>query len=138
MPFDLDDIAAGLTAKLRRRHPHVFADVQADTPEQVAANWEQLKAAEKAAKGAADGPLHGIPAGMPSLARAAKVVSRLDRAGLGDRVDAQGNAGGPGAELLGIVARLVRDGDDPDAALRARCEGAGRRRGIGLARRPAA
>ena len=56
---------------------------------------------------------------MPSLARAAKVVSRLDRAGLGDRVDAQVNAGGPGAELLGIVARLVRDGDDPDAALRA-------------------
>ena len=119
VPFDLDDIAAGLTAKLRRRHPHVFADVQADTPEQVAANWEQLKAAEKEAKGAADGPLHGIPAGMPSLARAAKVVSRLDRAGLGDRVDAQVNAGGPGAELLGIVARLVRDGDDPDAALRA-------------------
>ena len=118
-PFDLEVIAAGLASKLRRRHPHVFADVQADTPEQVIANWEQLKAAERAAQGVEGGPLHGIPAGMPSLARAATVVSRLDRAGLGARVDAQVNAGGPGAELLGIVARLVRAGDDPDSALRA-------------------
>ena len=37
-PFDLEVIAAGLASKLRRRHPHVFADVQADTPEQVIAN----------------------------------------------------------------------------------------------------
>jgi hypothetical protein len=70
---------------------------------------------------------------MPSLARAAQVVSRLDRAGLGERVDTV-NAGGdsPGAELLALVAELVRAGDDPDCVLRAACEGAGRRRGIGL------
>ncbi len=47
-PFDVDDVAAGLVAKLVRRHPHVFGDVVAHTPEQVAANWERIKAAEKA------------------------------------------------------------------------------------------
>ncbi len=46
-PFDIDDVAAGLVAKLVRRHPHVFGDVVAHTPEQVAANWERIKAAEK-------------------------------------------------------------------------------------------
>lgn len=52
-PFDIDDVAAGIAAKLRRRHPHVFGDVVADTPEAVAANWSVIKAAEKAAKGPA-------------------------------------------------------------------------------------
>ncbi len=49
-PFDIDDVAAGLVAKLVRRHPHVFGDVVAHTPEQVAANWERIKAAEKQAR----------------------------------------------------------------------------------------
>ena len=52
-PFDIDDVAAGIAAKLRRRHPHVFGDVVAETPEAVAANWSVIKAAEKAAKAAA-------------------------------------------------------------------------------------
>lgn len=51
-PFDVDDVAAGLVAKLVRRHPHVFADVVVDTPEQVAANWELIKAAERAGRAA--------------------------------------------------------------------------------------
>jgi XTP/dITP diphosphohydrolase len=47
-PFDIDEVAAGLVAKLVRRHPHVFGDAVAETPEDVAANWERIKAAEKA------------------------------------------------------------------------------------------
>jgi len=47
-PFGIDDVAAGLVEKLVRRHPHVFADVEASTPEEVAANWERIKAEEKA------------------------------------------------------------------------------------------
>ena len=47
-PFDIDDVAGGIVEKLVRRHPHVFADVDADTAAEVAANWEQIKAAEKA------------------------------------------------------------------------------------------
>ncbi|MFZ1287808.1 MAG: MazG family protein [Candidatus Phosphoribacter sp.] len=136
-PFDLDDVAAGIAAKLRRRHPHVFGDVVVATPEAVAANWAVIKAAEKAEKadraeldreatdegvrrslGASAGPLDGIPAGMPSLARAAQAVSRLDRAGRGDLVDAVAAGHSAGARLLALVAELVRQRDDPDAALR--------------------
>ena len=120
-PFDIDDVAAGIAAKLRRRHPHVFADVVADTPEEVAANWAAIKAAEKAAKGedAAAGPLGGIPAGMPPLARAAHIVARLDQAGRGDLVDAAAEGADPGARLLALVAEVVRRRDDPDSVLRA-------------------
>lgn len=59
-PFDIDDVAAGIADKLRRRHPHVFGDVIAETPEAVAANWSVIKAAEKAAKAATgSGPAAG-------------------------------------------------------------------------------
>jgi XTP/dITP diphosphohydrolase len=50
-PFDIDDIAAGLVAKLVRRHPHVFADAVASTPEEVEAQWARIKAAERALDG---------------------------------------------------------------------------------------
>lgn len=49
-PFDIDDVAAGLVDKLIRRHPHVFADVVATTPEEVEANWKLIKAEERRAK----------------------------------------------------------------------------------------
>lgn len=45
--FSLEDVAAGITAKLIRRHPHVFADVKVQNAEEVHQNWEQIKAAEK-------------------------------------------------------------------------------------------
>ncbi|HRW18415.1 MAG TPA: MazG family protein [Dermatophilaceae bacterium] len=47
-PFDIDDVAAGIAAKLRRRHPHVFGDVVVGSAEEVSANWEQIKADERA------------------------------------------------------------------------------------------
>ena len=47
-PFDIDDVAGGLVDKLVRRHPHVFADVEVSTPEEVAANWQKIKEEEKA------------------------------------------------------------------------------------------
>ena len=129
-PFDIDDVAAGIADKLRRRHPHVFGDVIAETPEAVAANWSVIKAAEKAAKaatgsgaaagvGAGTGPLDGIPAGMPPLARAEQMVARLDRAGRGDLVDAAASRADAGARLLALVAEVVRQRDDPDSVLRA-------------------
>lgn len=51
-PFDIDDVAATLVAKLVRRHPHVFGGSTASTPEEVEAQWAEIKAAEKAAKAA--------------------------------------------------------------------------------------
>ena len=123
-PFDIDDVAGGLVAKLVRRHPHVFGDVDAATPEEVEENWERIKADERAA-GSADGVdggyaavglLHGIPASLPALLAADKVLARLARAGAD--LDADG-AGGIGAELLGLVARARSEGISAETALRA-------------------
>ncbi len=54
-PFDIDDVAATLVAKLVRRHPHVFGGSDASTPEEVEAQWAQIKADERAAKQARRG-----------------------------------------------------------------------------------
>ena len=54
-PFGIDDVAGGIVEKLVRRHPHVFAGVDADTAAEVAANWEQIKAEEKAGRTSALG-----------------------------------------------------------------------------------
>ena len=45
--FTIDDIAEAIADKLIRRHPHVFGDTQADTPDEVIKNWEAIKAEEK-------------------------------------------------------------------------------------------
>ncbi|MEP6632278.1 MAG: MazG family protein [Lapillicoccus sp.] len=123
-PFDVDDVAAAIVAKLVRRHPHVFADGAASTPAEVEASWDAIKAAERAgttAEGA--GLLHGIPAGMPVLARATKIVSRVRRAGQEDLLTAAGAGDEPGARLLALVTELTASGIDPDAALRASLRG---------------
>ena len=73
--------------KLIRRHPHVFGDVQVSGTDEVLANWEAIKRAERAAKsGAANGdaaqkrsPLAGIPKGLPALAQAEAYLDRMAR-----------------------------------------------------------
>lgn len=75
--FDIDDVAEGTVAKLIARHPHVFADVEADTPEQVYANWERIKAAEGEPK-----PIDAeMPGSLPSLLAAQKVQRRASGRG---------------------------------------------------------
>ena len=119
-PFDIDDVAGAIVAKLVRRHPHVFADGTASTPGEGETSWEAIKAAERvgtSAEGA--GLLHGIPDGMPVLARATKVVSRVRRAGREELLATAGASADPGDRLLAVVADLTAAGVDPDAALRA-------------------
>ncbi len=74
----LDDVAAGLVEKLIRRHPHVFATVDAPTAAHVAENWEQIKAAEKGRTSVTE----GVPFGQPALALAAKLQRRAERVGI--------------------------------------------------------
>jgi tetrapyrrole methylase family protein/MazG family protein len=71
--FDIDDVAEVEVEKLIRRHPHVFADVEANTPEQVYANWERIKAEEEAGEQRIDAE---IPSALPALAAAQKVQRR--------------------------------------------------------------
>lgn len=75
--FDIDDVAEATVEKLIRRHPHVFADAAADTPEQVYANWERIKAEEKGEHGVAE----GVPRALPALLAAQKVQRRASGRG---------------------------------------------------------
>jgi len=81
--FAFDDVAAGISDKMTSRHPHVFGDHQAATPEDVNVTWEALKEAERAAKaGDAGRPmsaLDGVTAALPALLRAEKLQKRAAR-----------------------------------------------------------
>jgi len=80
--FDIDAVVASISDKLIRRHPHVFAQTEGvDTPAKVLAQWDQIKAAEKADKGEAKRRiLDGIPNG-PALVRAQKIGYRCGKVG---------------------------------------------------------
>ncbi len=109
--FSIDEVAGDLVDKLIRRHPHVFADTSADTAEQVATNWDEIKKAEKQRTSATD----GIAMGQPALSLAAKLVSRAGKAGLPVELPA---ADAIGEKLFALVAEAVQAGIDPELALR--------------------
>ena len=73
--FDFDDVCNDVCQKLVIRHPHVFADVSADTPEEVLKNWEAIKAETKGRKKAADS-IESIPRALPALIRSRKVQKK--------------------------------------------------------------
>jgi tetrapyrrole methylase family protein / MazG family protein len=78
--FDIGDVCGKIVTKLKRRHPHVFSDSIADTPDEVIDRWEKLKREEEGyqdRKSAVD----GIPAALPALQRAHKLQKRAARAG---------------------------------------------------------
>jgi MazG family protein len=139
--FDFNDVAATISDKLERRHPHVFGSAIVRSADEQTAAWEQHKAAERRAAGNPAGVLDGIALGLPALTRAAKLGRRaagvrFDWAKPGDVLDkvaeecAELNsalqAGSPEAvteeigDLLFSVAQFARHvGTDPEAALRA-------------------
>lgn len=70
--FDVNQVTDGICRKLIHRHPHVFADVCADTSEEVLKNWENIKSEEKSRKTITD-KLRAVPPMLPALMRATKV-----------------------------------------------------------------
>ena len=121
-PFSIDDVAEGIVAKLVRRHPHVFSDVDAPTAAHVEANWDQIKAEEKQ-RGSV---VEGVPLGQPALALVAKLASRARKAGL-DIAGEEFPAGVPavpdtadelGELLLAQAVAASAKGLDPEEALR--------------------
>jgi XTP/dITP diphosphohydrolase len=115
-PFGIDDVAGGIVEKLVRRHPHVFADADADTSAEVADSWEQLKAVEKPHRSS---PLDGVPPGLPALARANKAAGRLSSAGRLDLAEEAAARDDLGSRLFALVLEARSSGQDPEAALRA-------------------
>ncbi|MFB4296077.1 MazG family protein [Actinomadura sp. NTSP31] len=123
--FTVDDVAAGIVDKLVRRHPHVFGDVSVSGADEVNANWEQIKAAERAEKsGAEASALDGVAMGQPSLSLAAQLHRRAGRMGApGDLAPSTGQDAGTGDDLGIRLFALVREaadrGLDAEAELRA-------------------
>ena len=76
--FTLQDVVYGIASKLVRRHPHVFGDEQADTPEEVMARWTALKQEERGDEGSA---VAGMPLAMPALALAQRLQDRAASVG---------------------------------------------------------
>jgi XTP/dITP diphosphohydrolase len=116
--FDIEDVAERVTAKMVRRHPHVFGDEVAETPEDVLRLWTAAKAAEKTQRRSV---LDGIPQGMPALALADKVIGRAARVGIEvETTDAVTFADESelGARLLAIVAAARASDIDAERSLR--------------------
>ncbi|MFR0353049.1 nucleoside triphosphate pyrophosphohydrolase [Streptomyces sediminimaris] len=111
-PFSVDDVAASIVTKLIHRHPHVFGDETASTPEEVKEHWLRTKAVEKRRTSVTE----GVPLGQPGLALAAKLASRTRTAGLDVPLP---RSEGVGYELLALAVRAEAEGVDPEAALRA-------------------
>jgi len=143
--FDFGDVVETLTAKLLRRHPHVFGDARNLTPEAVKSLWGDIKAQEKAerrARGKAEhtGTLAGVPLALPALTRALKLQDKAAKVGFdwndplavlkkireeADEIEAEIAAGNAAAsaeevgDLLFAVANLARHlAADPETALR--------------------
>jgi XTP/dITP diphosphohydrolase len=121
--WTIDDVADGIVTKLIRRHPHVFGDVSVTGADAVSANWETIKAAERAAKAGADGGtasvLDGVALGQPALSLTAQLQRRAARAGApGDLASDAGGVSEIGAELFAVAARAREAGLDPEFELR--------------------
>ncbi len=136
--WSIDDVAAGLVAKLVRRHPHVFADTDVSGPDEVVANWDVIKAEEKSGRSA----MSGVPLAQAALSLAAALQRKAAKLGMPADLLAEETAQGetpagavaaaatafeeePSVGALGrvlwAVVALARAHDaDPEAALRGR------------------
>jgi len=119
-PWDIDDVADGITRKLIARHPHVFDKARDDV---TAGNWHALKAKEKGRESVTD----GIPAALPALLLAGKIISRSDRlperpefprADEAEIIVDDLDASEFGDLLFALVAESRSRGIDAEAALR--------------------
>ena len=134
----MSEVLQGISAKLIRRHPHVFAEVDADSVDKVLTNWERIKADERKSNGESQkGMLDGIPLSLPALSQANQIQRRAKRVGfdwqsidpviakvheeLGELRDAQtdGERQAEAGDVLFAVVNLVRWLEvDPEIALR--------------------
>jgi MazG family protein len=125
-PWSIDDVAAGIAAKLVARHPHVFGDETVDSAAHVESVWLARKTADKSRESVLD----GIPAGLPALLLAAKMRYRATHGGvdaevtdapmraLADRVLDDVGTDRAGELLLALATAALDRGVDPESALR--------------------
>jgi XTP/dITP diphosphohydrolase len=119
-PFDIDDVARGLTEKMVRRHPHVFAGAVANTPEEVLVHWNAAKALEKHTRTSV---LDGVSERMPPLSLAQKLVGKARSVQVEPATKAADSVASEsdlGDALLALVALARENGWDAERALRER------------------
>jgi uncharacterized protein YabN with tetrapyrrole methylase and pyrophosphatase domain len=118
----LDAVADGMSAKLIRRHPHVFGEVEAETATDVLRNWDQIKR-DVEGRGA-DDPFADVPENLPGLLYARKILRRAEPEGgaPADRERRDETEAAIGEMLLEAVRLSRRVGVDPELALRAAAE----------------
>ncbi|HWD56243.1 MAG TPA: MazG family protein [Acidimicrobiales bacterium] len=108
--FDLAGVARTVHEKLVHRHPHVFADADADDALQVEVNWEEIKKSEKGRVSVTD----GIPAALPALVFTAKLARKARAVGLEPSGPEQANnAASELAALVQLAERAMPHPDDP-------------------------
>ncbi len=101
--FTLDDVARGISDKLVRRHPHVFAESTVTTTEGVLQQWDEIKRTEK---GDEEKPyLHGVGRGLPGLIRAAKLQKKAAKVGF------------DWPEEFGVLAKIREELDELQTAM---------------------
>ena len=103
---DLEQVARAVHAKLVRRHPHVFGDVEADTAGRVRERWEQVKSEQEGREGI----FHDVPASLPALLQARKLQRRAVAAGF-DWPDLEGPLAKVREELAELEAEVARTGE---------------------------
>lgn len=121
-PFSIEDVAAGIADKLIRRHPHVFGEVNVSGSEEVLANWEKLKAAEKNRNSATD----GVALSQPALPLITKLIYRAEKNGIKLDLPTADIDNGVSSEvaisdaLVAAVVAAIKQGIEPEDLLRAR------------------
>jgi len=100
--FDINDVVNGITAKLIRRHPHVFGEAVAETAADVTRTWEAIKRSERG-EGEPTSVLSGVSTGLPALSRALEIQKRAAKVGF-DWPDEEGPAEKVREELCEVLA----------------------------------
>ena len=114
-------MARRITEKLIRRHPHVFGNIQVKDVDQVWANWEKIKRAEKhGTRHARSSALDGIPKHLPALLRAEKLIKKARKAKLLPEAPARRAASRTrlAAELFSLAQTALQRGWSAEALLR--------------------
>jgi ATP diphosphatase len=109
--FNIDEVVRGLSAKLIRRHPHIFADAVAETASDVNRTWEAVKQLERVGKpGQSEGLLGDVPKFVPALVEARKLGSKAAKVGF-DWPDVSGLFDKVQEEISEVRAELSEESD---------------------------
>ena len=133
--FDVYDVVASIQAKLIRRHPHVFGDLEVESEEDLAPHWEAIKKSE----GKRESVMDGIPSELPALLYASKVQRKAASLGAKPPRESAGSSAEPlddpiddqlpiddqtiGRQLFAITQLAAQQGIDSEAALRSAAQG---------------